>query len=276
MSQSAKNILFILFISLFIGLQMFVAFNARRPLSLDPRSRATDIEATPSATPTSSPNTVPTCDTLAASPSGGTGAPLTVTFTCTGHDPDGYINGAIFDFGDRTSETVEKNVGSPGSITITHTYREVGALGASCKVKDNNVVTSPQSEGCKSIVRIAVPQPTATPTPVATPTPIQTLAPTPTPENEPTLEPTETPIVEPTQQSSGFPWWLVGVVGGTLAIVGGFFLLRRKNPPTGGAPYPSSPPPYQPASPTGGPQPPVNAPPQQSYGEQPPSWPQNS
>lgn len=211
---------------------------------------------TPTPTPTPTPgqaaaNTVPTCITLSSDTSLAVGAPLTVSFTCYGVDPGGYINAAEFTFGDGTGDTIYKNAGSPGSISTTHTYTTIGALGASCRVRDNDNVFSNSTNDCKRIIVIN-PKPvntaaasyyqrviaagTGNTNPILTPTPAEVAlvyeTPTPiAPIVSPTLalEPTKNPL-------ENLIWWIVGSFVAVLAAV---LLLRKKNPP----PPPIIPPP---------------------------------
>lgn len=233
---------------------------------------------TPSQTPTYTPtptggtgggnteNTVPVCASLSSDVGTAYGTPVTVTFTCSGVDPGGDITAAEFTFGDGTKQVVEKNVGSPGSLIVAHTYNTIGTLGASCRVRDNDNVYSSVSDSCKRIVTIK-PR-TGTPTPTrsatATTTPTSYLSPTPTGTTVyATATPYETPgpsIVpspifadEGREPASGSRFWWV--IGGALALIIAFLLLRRRGPPP-------SPPasPYAPQQPTQPPaqQPPVN------------------
>lgn len=247
----------------------------------------------PTATPTlTQGNTKPTCTGLTVHPVGGTGVPFTATITCTGTDSNGTVAGAEFVFGDRTSQVVDKNVGSSGSITINHTYREVGSLRVTCRVRDNNNSYSDATDACNKILTIK-PGVAAAPT-TATPTPITgaTITPEETPiaYDTPLPEPTDTePVIE---EPSSFPWWLVGVVVGLIVMVAGFILMRKQRgdpPPSGGQPYApqptytpqpvapstappaaqnSTPPPYIPAAQA----PPQTIPPAQTGT---PTWPQN-
>ncbi|KKU82025.1 MAG: hypothetical protein UY10_C0043G0001, partial [Microgenomates group bacterium GW2011_GWA2_47_8] len=125
-------------------------------------------------TPTTPANAAPYCASLTSDITAATGTPQTVTFTCAGVDPGGDITGAEFVFGDGAKELVQKNVGSPGSISVTHTYTTVGTLGVSCRVRDNDQVFSAPTDACKRIITIR-PKPSG-----AAPTAGLTLTPTPT------------------------------------------------------------------------------------------------
>ncbi|HUD19928.1 MAG TPA: cohesin domain-containing protein [Patescibacteria group bacterium] len=196
---------------------------------------------TPTTAPSTGGNTIPTCSGLTANVTSSVGTPLAVTFTCSGTDPDGYMNGALFTFGDGTNQTITKNVGSPGSIATTHTYTTIGALGASCIVQDNNNAWSNSVSACTSVITI---QPTPSPTPrqsiayisgyttgqiTPTPTPVIVSIISETPEPTFELTPTPTPVSEGESNGSGRLWW---IIGGVIAVVVALILiLRRKNPP---------------------------------------------
>lgn len=206
-------------------------------------------------TPTQKPtgNTAPNCSSLYTDISSAVGTPQTVTLTCSGTDPGGYLNAAEFVFGDGTTQVVEKNAGSPGSIATAHTYTTIGTLGASCRVRDNDGIWSTIPDSCKKVVSI---KPGSTPTPTqarsygdkGVTTTIKVSGPTPTPTRivvsiisdtpeptpgvdegiaEPTLYPEE-PVDVDTTASSNRIWW---IVGGIIAILLAFLLLRRKGPP---------------------------------------------
>lgn len=188
--------------------------------------------ATPTPTPNpSGQNTVPICASLVSDISSAVGTPLAVTFTCSGVDPGGYLNAAEFIFGDGTRQVIEKNVGSPGSLVTTHTYTTIGALGASCRVRDNDQVYSPVSDNCKKIVTIKqapkiITVSTRT-TPYSTPTPlvISIISDTPEPTLNPTAYPTTVLPVAPEPPADNSQLWWIG--GGVVAIILAFLLLRR-------------------------------------------------
>ena len=203
---------------------------------------------TPTPTPTGG-NTIPVCANLTSDISTAVGSPVPVTFTCNGVDTDGYINAMEFTFGDTTKQLIEKNVGSPGSISTTHTYTTIGALGASCRVRDNNAVWSSVPDVCKKIITI---KPTPKPTSIATnkgasdgvvlvsPTPIVVSIISETPEPTATATPTVTQPQE--NQPQGSPnWWLLG--GGVIAVLFGLLLLRRRETPPYTPPIPPMNPP---------------------------------
>lgn len=122
-------------------------------------------------TPTSPPNnTTPECTDLSVSPSTGT-TPYTTTLTCTGKDVDGDITAVEFTLPDGTTKLVEKNVGSPGSLSIDYTVTGNGTYSYSCRVRDNNFVFSSVPDVCKKSFGVG-PSPTVGPT--STPSPIPT------------------------------------------------------------------------------------------------------
>ncbi len=239
------------------------------------------VTNTPTKTPTATPtggvggsgneNTAPTCVALTSDIQTANGTPTAVTFTCSGVDPGGDIRAAEFTFGDGVIQSVDKNVGSPGSISITHTYNTIGTLGASCKVKDNDNVYSTLTDSCRRTITIR-PRTAATPTPTrvagATATVTTTTSQTPTsgaaisststpfPTGDAVGAPSPSPIFpeEETQPEGNRFWW---IVGGILAILMAFMLLRRKNPPT--PPHAS---PYAPQQPQVYEETPVHEPPQ--------------
>lgn len=207
------------------------------------------LGATPTPTPAGSQNTLPVCASLSTSVTTAVGTPLPVTFTCSGVDTDGYINGAYFDFGDGTNDTITKNVGSPGGITTTHTYTTIGSLGVSCKVEDNNQTWSGVPDVCKKIVYIQ-PRPriivrtgstTSTggiPTPTPTPPEIALVFVTPTATPSPEL----TPPVQEVSSSNFSKWLLLGSIGIILAGLIIYLLSKRRtHPPV----TPPPPPPVQ-------------------------------
>jgi len=202
----------------------------------------------PTPTPGSGTNTIPYCASLSSDVSSTVGAPLAVRLSCAGVDPDGYISGAEFTFGDGTSQLVEQNAGSPGSISTTHTYTTIGTLGASCRVRDNNQVFSPTTDTCKTIITIrprstqalsyrtvVIPEEEE-----VTPTPEEVALVEETPE--PTPKETLTPAPLPESESRGIPWWIIGSLGliGVGALLYVFGRKKNPQPPPGGQSPPSS------------------------------------
>jgi hypothetical protein len=222
---------------------------------------------TPTATPTPTPvpgnNTYPVCASLSSNVTNAVGAPLPVTFSCTGVDTDGYVSAAHFDFGDGTTDTIVQNAGSPGTITTTHTYTTIGSLGVSCSVRDNNNVWSSSPDNCRKIIKIQPrPQTASTTTrtvtqndnstiqyvventPTPTPTPMEQVVTivdiTPTPEQTPVLTPTPTNPPVQSASGTGIGWAILAV-----AVIGVGFLIYRKNSGNNTAPPPTTPPPLQ-------------------------------
>lgn len=167
---------------------------------------------TPTPTPTSAANTSPECTGLSASPNSATSAPLTVNFTCSGVDPDGDITAAEFSFGDGQTQLVEKNVGSPGAISISYNYAQNGNFSASCRIRDNNFKFSTIPDSCKKNITIGSGQTTTTTTVVTN------LTPTPTSSQLAQASPTAAPT--PKVPVSGAPSVL-----GAFIILGGILVL---------------------------------------------------
>lgn len=156
----------------------------------------------PTPTPTGNPgNQEPACSSLSVSPSTGT-KPLSVTFICSGSDPDNDLTAAEFSFGNTGTRIIEKNVGQHGTFSTTYTYSVPQTYLVSCRVRDNNGWWSQTPASCQKFVMVT--QATGpTPTPAravsrgttgttgplvfsgATPTPIKLMpyaTPTPIPE----------------------------------------------------------------------------------------------
>lgn len=208
-----------------------------------PTSDGSSLTPTPTTAP-SGGNTTPVCASLTSDITTAIGSPVPVQFTCNGVDTNGYINAVEFVFGDRTSQVIEKNIGSPGSLSTTHTYTTIGTLGTSCRVRDNDNVWSSVSDVCKKIITIK-PKPSATPkitgSPTLSPTPedVTIISETPPPVT-PTAEATPTPMPDQTASSSSSTWWLLG--GGVIAVLFGLLLLRRRDPPANPPIPPMNPP----------------------------------
>lgn len=129
--------------------------------------------ATPSATttptstpqPTTSTNQVPRCDKLTADKISGT-APLLVTFTANGNDPDGTVSKVTFNFGDGPVLDVTQ-AGGIGTGTVsaqtTHTYNTAGIYKASAIVTDNNGGIS-SANACTQTISVGGSVGAATPT----------------------------------------------------------------------------------------------------------------
>ena len=76
------------------------------------------------------PNQRPIIDSFEAYPTSG-GAPLTVNFTCTAHDDDGWIESYIINYGDGSApETNDIGI-------FSKTYEHIGTYQVTCSVVDN-------------------------------------------------------------------------------------------------------------------------------------------
>jgi hypothetical protein len=197
---------------------------------------------TPTPTPTTAPssNIVPYCASISTDITVVKGVPREISISCSGVDPSGYINGAEFWFGDGTSQLVIKNVGSPGTVTTTHTYTKAGVYALSCKVRDNDQVYSLLPDVCKKTLTIQANSslPTATPIKksgssvvIATPTPQVISMVEETPETLPYPEISSSPIENTAEEKTESPlkylWMLAGIIPLILIIR----LFRRRNPP---------------------------------------------
>ncbi len=156
---------------------------------------------TPTLTPTltggtTTANTPPVCAKIQLSPTSGSTAD-TFSIDCMGTDYGGYINAVEFDFGDNQKQVVEKNVGSPGTISTTHKYNYVGTFGVSCRVRDNDGAWSGVPGDCKRVVSISQAAAQATPTK-------KTTARTPTPTKKVSQSPSPTTNPRPTAQTVSF------------------------------------------------------------------------
>lgn len=199
------------------------------------------VTYTPTPTQVPGSNTVPTCATLSVNPQSDIRVNTEVTFSCTGVDPDGDITEVEFDFGDRSTQKVTKNVGSPGTLTATHRYTYVGTFGASCKVRDNNNVYSGVPGTCTKTITVlnattntvsagtgTTKKPTPTPTrrPTSNPNPTAQIV-----DLKPYTSPTPIPTIfyEPdedeTEETGILSYLLYLIFGGGLVI--GFYLIFR-------------------------------------------------
>lgn len=142
-----------------------IAGEATPTETVTPEPTVTDTP-TPTLTPTSAANQPPVCTTLTASPSAGT-APLDVTFTASGTDPDGTISKYDFNFGDGSLSTITADANNASdSATAEHTYTTGGPFTASVVLTDDGNAKS--TNNCSQVITIA--GPTATPTAALTPT----------------------------------------------------------------------------------------------------------
>jgi hypothetical protein len=198
--------------------------------------------STSTPTPTSAPgtNVVPYCASISTDITIATGVPKEISVSCSGVDPNGYINGAEFWFGDGTSQIVIRNVGSPGTVTTTHTYSTAGLYKLECKVRDNDQVYSSLPDVCKKILTIQQGKTTTTPTTIKQKTvSVSILSPTPqvismiedtpevTPFPETTPIPVETAAEEQTASPLRFLWVLAGIIPAIVIIM--LFQHKRRN-----------------------------------------------
>ena len=105
-------------------------------------------------TPLPTVNLNPDCTSLSVNPSFSLSAPLVTTLTCSGLDGDGNIAAGEFIFGDGKTQSIEKNVGSPGTISTTYTYIQPGNYYLTCRVRDNRGAFSNIPDSCKKTVTI--------------------------------------------------------------------------------------------------------------------------
>jgi len=176
-------------------------------------SAPTTAALSPTSAPTLAPtqgvaNQSPICLDFTASTSSGA-APLSVTLTTAGHDSDGTISKATFNFGDGTQQDVTSGLGTASvSAQIAHTYNSGGNFSSTTVFTDNSGALSAT---CTQI--IAVSGAIATKAPTATPT----LA---------DINPTEIPTATPTINNPGGVSVTFGLISGIiLAIAAGIFLL---------------------------------------------------
>ncbi len=109
-------------------------------------SDASSNEAVSSNNTFTTSNTAPSVTSLTASPSSGT-TPLTVTFSATASDTDGYITDYDWDFdGDGTYDQNTSNVSS-----VTHTYTSAGTYSVRVRVTDNGGATATSSAATVSV-----------------------------------------------------------------------------------------------------------------------------
>lgn len=138
----------ILFFFIF-SLLILSVFLMNRNLFLAPNVGAEN--KTPS--PTSSPNQLPECLGLSASPKTG-GAVLNVSFAGSGDDPDGKIMAFEFNFGDGQQKLVEGDFGGSANQNVSHPYGNPGVYQASLRVRDNNGDFSETGDSCKATINV--------------------------------------------------------------------------------------------------------------------------
>lgn len=115
------------------------------------------VGTTPTPTPTTAvPTTTPTnlspiCSSLASSTASGS-APVSLTFTAVGNDPDGTIQKATFNFGDGTVQDVTTGMGTAQVTTeLAHTFTSGGTFVPSVTFTDNSGAIS---NSCTSTIAL--------------------------------------------------------------------------------------------------------------------------
>lgn len=182
-------------------------------LSPTPGATGSVQPTTAQITPTSraSSNIAPVCTSISVSPSSSGSAPLSVSFTARGNDPDttGTIEKASYDFGDGQTQDITTGLGQKSVTAQTsHTYQSGGNFTATAVFTDN---IGALSNACSQVI-------TASGSATITPTSSQssqlaTAAPTQI-SSEPTIAPT------------GDLAKTMGIIGAImLTIVGGAVLL---------------------------------------------------
>ncbi|MCL5438684.1 MAG: PKD domain-containing protein [Patescibacteria group bacterium] len=132
------------------------------------------ITATPSAT-----NQSPVCTSFALDREASGTAPLSITFTASGNDPDSTINKATFNFGDGPVQDVTQagGIGTNNvSVQIAHTFNNSGTFNTSAVLTDDKGAVSDIATCSKTITisggsatgGTTRPAATATPTTVVT------------------------------------------------------------------------------------------------------------
>lgn len=169
--------------------------------SVTPTTGAT----TPTPTTSQTTNQIPVCTSITAQPLSGN-APLLVTFTVNGNDPDGTITKVTFNFGDGTVEdkTEAGGIGTDSvSIQNSHTYNSQGPFNATAVLTDDENGVS--SASCSQTINVNVTAVGSGATPSATPIP--------------------QPIIE--QPGASDTILKIGILGAVLSILGGlvFFAL---------------------------------------------------
>lgn len=131
---------------------------------------------TPSASPTSVINQIPVCSNFTANPASGS-APLSVTFSSVGNDPDGSISQIAYNFGDGNVTTITEGLGTASiQNSIAHTFNGGGTFTASAVMTDNSGATSVVSSCQQTLVISGAPAtPTATLVATGTSTPTPTI-----------------------------------------------------------------------------------------------------
>lgn len=202
------------------------------PPTMPPANTPTQIVST-------TPNQLPLCTGLSASPTSGK-IPLTVLFIGSGTDLDGTLQKFEFNYGDGQEQTIAKNVGDTGNIEISHTYTQSGGFTASLRLVDNSGGLSAPTELCRVAIittggKVAgettenIGQPNLTPT--VTPTPTVKITGTVTPTRTPTptkvASASATPVTAPNVPTAGgiLPTLIVGIGGLLILSLGLLFAL---------------------------------------------------
>jgi hypothetical protein len=148
-------------------------------------SSTTSSTVSTSTTTTTLPNQNPTCDSLVLDKEASGAAPLSITFTANGNDPDGTISKATFNFGDGTVNDVTTG-GNIGTATVNaqanHVFNSGGSFTATAILTDNRGGTS-TTTNCSKVIEVsgsAVTTTTTTVPPVTTSTIASASIPNPT------------------------------------------------------------------------------------------------
>lgn len=162
--------------------------------------------ATITAAPTAS-NTSPICSSLTSTTASGS-APIALTFTAIGNDPDGTIQKATFNFGDGTVQDATTGMGiAQVTSELSHTFTSGGTFTPSVTFTDNG---GSISNSCTTSLTIGGDVSTVTPTPSSGSGETPTTAPQPT---------------EAIANPGGVTTTLTIVGGIVLMIVAGLFFL---------------------------------------------------
>ncbi len=167
-------------------------------LTVSPTLAQTSVTPTLTVSPTLATNLPPVCSSLSASPATSGSAPLAISFTAKGNDPDGTITKATFNFGDGQVQDVTDGMSLQNVTAQTnHTFQTGGTFGTTVTFTDNRGTIS---QSCSQTIIASGAGATSTPTVVAS--------------SSPTIAPT------------GSISTTLGIVGAViLTIIGGFLLL---------------------------------------------------
>lgn len=159
----------------------------------------TGVTGTPTPTPTTAAaNLPPVCSDLSVSPGTSGSAPLALSFTSRGNDPDGTITKATFNFGDGQVQDVTDGMGLQNvTVQANHTFQAGGTFGTTVTFTDNRGAIS---QSCSQTIIASGAGVTSTPT----------------------LAASASPTIEPTGNIAT----TLGIIGAViLTIIGGFLLL---------------------------------------------------